>query len=87
MTSPRDDAIETIGALIAGLTGMMALNQLPAVDFADLKTMFEREPGEPARIWYVGMASAAGSHRPTEAALAAVLALQAQAAADTPPPE
>lgn len=72
---PIDQAHETIAQVIGGLVDMMEHGRLPAVDFADLKTMFERNSDGTARVWYVGQGSAGGPDRAAQAAQVAAAAL------------
>lgn len=76
---PAEEAYETIAHVIGGLVGMMGSGRLPAVDFADLRVMFERDPDGQPKIWYVGVGSAAGEARAGDAATVAAADLKRQA--------
>lgn len=75
----HDKAIETISHVISGLVGSLRLGNLPAVDLADLETMFGRNEDGTAQVWYVGVGHAAGPSRGHVAALRAAVDLQRQA--------
>ncbi len=75
----KDKALDTIADLVGGLVGMMEHGRLPAVDFADLRTMFLRDPDGPPKIWYVGQGVASGEDRAQEAARLAASDLTWQA--------
>jgi hypothetical protein len=77
----KDKGLETVSQVIGGLVGMMG-NQLPAVDFADLKTMFERNSDGTPKVWYVGQGLASGEERAVEAAKAGAVDLRHQADTD-----
>lgn len=71
-----DKALNTIAHLIGGLVETMENDRLPAVDFADLKTMFERNEDGSARVWYVGQGAANGEGRAVIAAQNAAADIQ-----------
>lgn len=72
----QDKALDTIAHVIGGLVEIMENNRLPAVDFADLKAMFERNEDGCAKVWYVGQGTAKGEGRAVIAAQDAAADIQ-----------